>query len=99
MVARHRYIRDVGQHAAGEIDAPAGASVEAAVAAATRTALLNLLPAEQAAIEADYQAELKLLPDGSAKANGISVGEKAAAAIRAVQALPDYLADRLAVGR
>src|SRR5467141_3157398 len=35
-----------------------GASVDAAVAAATRTALLKLMPAQQAAIDADYQAML-----------------------------------------
>jgi hypothetical protein len=63
-----------------KIAAPAGASVDAAVAAATRTALLKLVPAQQAAIEADYQAALKALPDGPAKTNGIAVGEQAAAA-------------------
>ena len=41
-----------------KINAAPGASVEAAVAAATRAALLKLVPAEQAAIEADYQAAL-----------------------------------------
>src|SRR5262249_29352096 len=62
-----------------KITAPAGASVDAAVAAATRTVLLKLVPAQQAAIEADYQAALKGLADGPAKSNGISVGEQAAA--------------------
>jgi hypothetical protein len=60
-----------------------GASVDAAVAAATRTALLKLLPAQQAGIDADYQALLGPLPDGPAKTNGISVGEQAAAAVLA----------------
>jgi hypothetical protein len=64
-----------------KITAPAGASVDAAVAAATRTALLKLMPAQQAAIEVDYQAALKLLPEGRAKADGIAVGEQAATAI------------------
>jgi hypothetical protein len=58
-----------------------GASVEAAVASATRTALLKLLPAQQAAIEADYQALLGRVPDGPAKTAGIAVGEQAANAI------------------
>ena len=66
-----------------KITAPPGASVDAAVAAATRTALLKLMPAQQAAIEADYQAALKPLPDGRAKADGIAVGEQAATAILA----------------
>src|SRR5262245_13650999 len=54
------------------------ASVDAAVASATRTALLKLMPAQQAAIEADYQALLTKVPDGPAKTAGIAVGEQAA---------------------
>jgi PAP2 superfamily len=66
-----------------KITAAPGASVEAAVAAATRTALSKLMPTQQALIEADYQAALKPVPDGRAKADGIAVGEQAAAAILA----------------
>src|SRR2546427_3556935 len=66
-----------------KVTAPPGASVEAAVASATRTALLKLMPAQQAAIDADYQAALKPLTDGRAKSDGIGVGEQAAAAILA----------------
>ncbi len=61
-----------------------GASVEAAVASATRAALLKLLPAQQAAIEADYQALLSKVPDSPAKTAGIAVGEQAASAIVAL---------------
>ena len=61
-----------------------GASVEAAVAAATRTALSKLMPAQQAAIDADYQALLGSVPDGPAKTTGIAVGEQAATAIVAL---------------
>lgn len=61
------------------IPAPAGASVEAAVAAANRATLTALMPAEKVAIEAAYQAALKTLPEGAAKADGIALGEKAAA--------------------
>jgi hypothetical protein len=65
--------------------APApGASVEGAVAAATRTALLALMPAQQPAIEADYQAALAAVPDGREKADGIAVGEQAATVILAM---------------
>ena len=60
-----------------------GASVDAAVAAATRTALLKLMPAQQAAIDADYQALLGPVPDGPAKTKGIAVGEQAATAVLA----------------
>jgi hypothetical protein len=66
-----------------KITAPPGASVEAAVAAATRTALSKLMPGQQAAIDADYQAALKALEDGRTKADGIAVGEQAATAILA----------------
>ena len=58
-----------------------GASVDAAVAAATRTALLKLMPAQQAVIDADYQALVAGVPEGPAKAAGIAVGDRAAAAI------------------
>ena len=66
-----------------KVTAAPGASVEAAVASATRTALLKLMPAQQAAIDADYQAALKPLANGRAKSDGIGVGEQAAAAILA----------------
>ncbi|HKC10187.1 MAG TPA: vanadium-dependent haloperoxidase [Methylomirabilota bacterium] len=67
-----------------KMTAAPGASVEAAVASATRTALLKLLPAQQAAIEADYQAMLSRVPDGPTKAAGVAVGEQAANAIVAL---------------
>ena len=63
------------------VTAAPGASVDAAVAAATRTALVALMPGQQAAADADYQAALKLVPDGPAKAAGVAVGEQAATAI------------------
>jgi PAP2 superfamily len=75
-----------------KIAAPPGASVDAAVAAATRTVLLRLMPTQQAVIDADYQAALKSVPDGAAKTGGISVGEQAAAACLAREdgmGLPD----------
>ena len=61
-----------------------GASVDAAVAASTRGVLLKLLPVQQAAIEADYQAALAKVADGPAKSQGIALGEQAAAAIVAM---------------
>ena len=66
-----------------KIPAPAGASVDAAVAAANRATLMELMPGEKAAIEAAYQAALAAVPEGAAKADGIAVGEKSAAAILA----------------
>ena len=67
-----------------KITAPRDASVDAAVAAATRTALSKLMPGQQAAIDADYQALLGRVPDGSAKTAGIALGEQAATAIVAL---------------
>jgi len=64
-----------------KVVAAPGASLDAAVAAATRTALLKLMPAQQAAIDADYQAALRSQPDSRAKSDGIAVGEQAAVAI------------------
>ena len=66
-----------------KVAAAPGASVDAAVAAATRTALLKLMPPQQSAIEADYQAALKSVPEGPAKSDGIAVGERAATAVLA----------------
>lgn len=62
---------------------PAGASIDAAVASVNRVTLGALVPDERAAIEAAYQAALAAIPDGPAKADGITVGEQAAALILA----------------
>ena len=61
------------------IAAPRGASIDAAVAAANRATLVELVPAEKAAIEAAYQSAIAAIPEGAAKADGVAVGEKAAA--------------------
>lgn len=63
-----------------------GASIEAAVAAAHRATLLKLLPAQQASIDAAYQAALASIADGAAKTAGIAIGEKAAADVFAQRA-------------
>jgi hypothetical protein len=86
-----------------KLNAAPGASVDAAVAAATRTALSKLMPpAHQAAIDADYQAALKLVPDGPAKADGIAIGAQAAAGCLARvdegMSLPDTYRPQTAVG-
>ncbi len=63
-----------------------GASVDAAVAAANRAVLARLLPAQQASIEAAYQAALAPIAEGAAKAAGVATGEQAAAAVLARRA-------------
>ena len=67
-----------------KVTAQPGASVDAAVAAATRTALAKLVPAQQAAIDAHYTAALKLVADGPAKTDGIAVGEQVATTVVAM---------------
>ncbi|MGE0579125.1 vanadium-dependent haloperoxidase [Reyranella sp.] len=57
---------------------PQTTSIEAAVAAAHRTTLLKLLPAQQASIDAAYQAMLAKVADGPARNAGIAAGERAA---------------------
>ncbi len=64
-----------------KIDAPAGASVDAAIAAAARTTLLKLIPAKEQQIEVAYQTSLSKIADGKAKTDGIAVGEKVAVAV------------------
>ena len=76
-----------------------GASLDAAVAAAARNvlvALIGQLPLELvsqscidagiASVEADYAAALAAIPDDPTKAQGIAVGQAAAAAILALRA-------------
>ncbi|SOD42002.1 vanadium-dependent haloperoxidase [Nitrosovibrio sp. Nv4] len=64
-----------------KLKAAQGASVDAAIASATRATLLELAPSGQAAIEAAYHAALASIAGGPAKTQGIVIGEKAAAAI------------------
>ena len=67
----------------GALAAPAGASVDAAVAAANNMMLAALVPAEKATIEAAYQAAIAKIPDGAAKSDGIRTGELASARVLA----------------
>jgi hypothetical protein len=56
-----------------------GASVEAAVAAASRAVLLQEAPALKDRIEAAYARALAATADGEARTRGVGVGERAAA--------------------
>ncbi len=62
------------------------ASAEAAAARAGRDVLLALYPTRLADIEALYASSLAAVPDGPAEANGIDVGQQAAAGILALRA-------------
>jgi len=58
-----------------------GAALDAAVAAANRDALAELVPAQRAAIEGEYEQALASIPDGPAKTEGLRAGTAAAAAV------------------
>ncbi|NMF86551.1 vanadium-dependent haloperoxidase [Nodosilinea sp. P-1105] len=61
-----------------QLEVAPGASVEAAIAAANHTTLLELVPAEEAAIAIAYQEALADIEDSAAKTAGITVGQEAA---------------------
>jgi hypothetical protein len=62
------------------------ASVAAAVAAATRDALVAVAAPAASAVDAKYNAALASIPDGTAKQEGVAVGKLAAQAILALHA-------------
>ena len=68
------------------LEAAPSASVDAAIAAAHRAALTQLVPSQRAAIDSAYQAALSKIADGAPKRAGIAVGEMAAAAVLALRA-------------
>jgi hypothetical protein len=68
------------------LHAPEGASPDAAAAAAAHMALVQLYPAQQTVLDATFAASLVLIPDGSPKNAGISVGEAVAAQLLMMRA-------------
>ncbi len=68
------------------LEAAPGASVEAAIAAANHTALAQLVPSQQTAIDAAYRDALAVITDGPAKSAGIAAGEAAATSVLARRA-------------
>ena len=71
----------------GTIDAPDGASVDAAVIAAAYTTLVTLRPERAAELGLDLMRDAALanIPDGDAKEDGIAVGLEAADAMLALR--------------
>ena len=64
---------------ANDVEAPAGASAQAAVAAAAHRILEHYLPAQELAIiDPAYVASLATIDDGQAKTQGIALGEAVA---------------------
>jgi hypothetical protein len=63
-----------------------GASAEAAAAAAPRQVLVQLYPSQQSMIDQAYVASINGIQEGSAKSQGIALGEQVAAAVQAERA-------------
>jgi hypothetical protein len=69
------------------VDAPAGTSAEAAVAAAAHGILVHYLPAQAPTIlDPAYAASLATIPDGQAKTDGVALGAGIANLLIAVRA-------------
>ena len=65
---------------------PTSASPEAAVAAAAYGVLVSELPTQKPALDAAYGTALAAIADGSARSDGIAIGQAAAAAVLAKKA-------------
>jgi len=61
------------------VDAPRGASKDAAASVAAHDVLVHYLPLQQATLDRDLQASLDAIADGPAKTDGINVGHMVAA--------------------
>src|SRR5205823_185222 len=66
--------------------APAGTSMDAAIAEAAHDTLVVLYPSQTASFDERLVEDLSHIQDGGAKANGIDLGHQAAAAILALRA-------------
>jgi VCPO second helical-bundle domain len=70
-----------------DVDAPAGASAEAAVAAAAHRILTYYLPAQAPGIlDPAYTLSLATIPEGQAETDGVATGERVAALLIAERA-------------
>ncbi len=70
-----------------DLDAPADASPQAAVAAAAHAILVHYLPQQAGTIvDPAYAAALAAIPDGQAKSDGVATGERVAAILIALRA-------------
>lgn len=62
----------------GELSAPAGASVDAAIATAAHGVLVAQLPLQKARLDAALAASLAKIPESQARSDGIDLGRRAA---------------------
>src|SRR3954447_15399225 len=75
--AVHAVDRKGGAYAI-DVEAPAGASVEAAVIAAAHGTLVRLAPAERSALDAAMNISLSRITDGQGKTDGTAIGQQIA---------------------
>src|SRR5205823_4411974 len=66
--------------------APAGTSMDAAIAQAAHDALVAVYPSQARTFDALLTDELRRITDGRGKADGVNLGRRAAAAILALRA-------------
>jgi PAP2 superfamily protein len=78
--------------------APAGTSMNAAIAEAAHDTLVALYPSQAASIDERLAEDLSQVPNGRAKADGIDLGYRAAAAILALRAYDGSLHAEPSVG-
>lgn len=72
------------------IEAPPGASTEAAVATAARDVLVERVPLQAGPVTAEYDAFMAAIPDGQAKNDGRTVGAQVAHQILAARATDGF---------
>jgi hypothetical protein len=70
---------------AADVDAPAGTSLAAAVAAAAHGTLVRRAPAERLQLDAALNSSLSKIPDGQGKTDGIALGRQIAEKIVALR--------------
>jgi hypothetical protein len=74
------------------VEAPAGASKEAAAAAAAHAVLSAMVPPQRQAFDVELAASLEKIPDGQAKTDGIAVGRAVAEKMLAWRAADGFSA-------
>jgi PAP2 superfamily len=67
-----------GPFAVTVTDAPAGASIDAAIAAAAHRVLVTMFPGDQAYIDGRYALALSGIADGPSRSDGVALGEQIA---------------------
>jgi hypothetical protein len=68
-----------------KLNASRGASIDAAIATASRAVLVKLVPSKAFDVETAFLKAMKAIPDGISNTEGSSVGERAAAAVLATR--------------